>query len=61
MKMVEIVVSPRYFSIYTGTDIQYSLVDKGTKWTTSSTVEFNHYYLHLLIFYVGLNHVYYFK
>ena len=57
MTVVEIVVSPRYFSIYTGTDIQYSLVDKDTKWTTSSTVDFNHY----VIFYVDLNHVYYFK
>jgi hypothetical protein len=63
MILVEIAVSSRYFSIYTGTEIQYSLVNKDKQWTTSSIVEFNHYDydLGLLIFYVDLNHVYYFK
>ena len=63
MILVQIAVSTRYFSIYTGTEIQYSLVNKDKQWTTSSIVEFNHYDydLGLLIFYVGFVHVHNFK
>ena len=61
MTVVEIVVSPRYFSIYTGSEIQYSLVDNGDSWTTGSTVEFNHFNHAVLIFYMEFTQVYYCK